>query len=220
MALWNFIKDKAAISRLRDEAIHAAAMEEINSGRRRDGLWTKAIIESNGNESTAKIVYLRLLVAAIRDDIYLAQRAEEIFSTNRPSPASAPNRPRSEPEPAPDAEPVPERQPESKAAPEPELEANAEAVPKPAPPVMASNPPRDPESARLVNLCVRLRSDDLALDQYRVLAKKVGASLKTERFWGGTYIVTFEGERYVFNNLPALRPWFLSHVVPRIESIA
>lgn len=80
MAFWKFVKDKAAIDRLQDEAIHAAAMEEINSGRRRDGLWTKAIIESNGEESRTKIAYLRLLVTAIRDDVYLAKRAEEIWA--------------------------------------------------------------------------------------------------------------------------------------------
>ena len=88
MAIWNVIKDKAAIDRLKDEAIHAAAMKEITSGHRRDGLWTKAIIESNGDEHKAKIVYLRLLVIAIRDDMYLTRRAEDIISTMQSSPRS------------------------------------------------------------------------------------------------------------------------------------
>ena len=84
MAIWTSIKDKAALSRVEDEAIHAAAMNEINSGRRRDGLWTKAIIECGGNETAAKIAYLKLLVVAIKDDVYLARRAEELRPTPEP----------------------------------------------------------------------------------------------------------------------------------------
>lgn len=38
MTIWKLAKDKAALTRLQDEAYHAAAVEEIVSGTRRDGL--------------------------------------------------------------------------------------------------------------------------------------------------------------------------------------
>lgn len=85
MKFWKFVKDKAVIDRLQDEAIHVAAMEEVRSGRRRDGLWTKAIIEANGDDARAKIAYLRLLVTAIRDDLYLAGRSDELFAAAQPA---------------------------------------------------------------------------------------------------------------------------------------
>jgi hypothetical protein len=77
MAFWNPDKDKAALARLEDEAYHAAAVQEIESGKRRDGLWAMAAIESEGNEVKAKIAYLRLLVVAIRDDHYFKARMAE-----------------------------------------------------------------------------------------------------------------------------------------------
>jgi hypothetical protein len=75
--IWKFIKDKVILDRIHDEEVHAAAMNEIKSGRRRDGLWTKAIIEASGSEEHAKISYMRLLVVAIRDDAYIAQRQRD-----------------------------------------------------------------------------------------------------------------------------------------------
>ena len=77
MSIWNRGKDNAALARLQDEADHAAAVREIECGKRRDGLWAKAIIESGGDETTAKIAYLRLMVVSIRDERYLAARLAE-----------------------------------------------------------------------------------------------------------------------------------------------
>ena len=75
--MWKSIKDAAVIERLKDEAAHAEAMHEMSTGKRRDGLWAKAIIQSNGDDKTAKILYLKFLVEAIKDDIYIAGRTHE-----------------------------------------------------------------------------------------------------------------------------------------------
>ncbi|WP_256646496.1 hypothetical protein [Thermomonas paludicola] len=89
MTLWKSIKDRAALDRLQDEAYHAAAVDEISSGQRRDGLWAKAIIESGGDEVRAKVAYLRLLVVALRDEHYLATRVAELHPD--PAPPARPD---------------------------------------------------------------------------------------------------------------------------------
>ncbi len=69
------MKDAAVFGRLEDEALHEIAMNEMKSGYRREGLWAKAIISSEGIEAKAASEYLRLLVIALRDEKYLASRA-------------------------------------------------------------------------------------------------------------------------------------------------
>lgn len=77
MSFWKGLRDQAALNRLREEEIYAMALREIESGTRRDGLWAKAIIEAAGNENSAKIRYMQLLVTAIRDEQYLFNRLAE-----------------------------------------------------------------------------------------------------------------------------------------------
>ena len=74
--------------------------------------------------------------------------------------------------------------------------------------------------ARLLLLCQRLRTGDLALDQDQALAKAVGASVRREGFFGGKYIVAHGYTLVSFNNVPSLKPWFIEHVLPAIESKA
>ena len=73
---------------------------------------------------------------------------------------------------------------------------------------------------RLLLLCQRLRTGDLALDQYEVLARAVGASIRREGIFGGKYIVTQGYTMVAFNNIPSMKPWFIEHVLPAIESKA
>jgi hypothetical protein len=82
MSLWKKAKDRAVMGRLEDEAFYAQAADEMSRGVRRDGLWAKAIALSNGSESTARTKYISLLVAALRDEAYIAKRVEEIASTS------------------------------------------------------------------------------------------------------------------------------------------
>lgn len=75
MSLWKTVQDTSVIGRARDEALHAAALQELRSGRRRDGLWAKALIEAKGESAHTEAVYLRLLVVALRDEMYISSRA-------------------------------------------------------------------------------------------------------------------------------------------------
>lgn len=74
---WKNMKDAAVLDRLKDEALHELAMTEMTTGHRREGLWAKAIISSEGFEAKASAEYLRLLVIALRDEEYLAERADD-----------------------------------------------------------------------------------------------------------------------------------------------
>ncbi|GGC15314.1 hypothetical protein GCM10007205_25320 [Oxalicibacterium flavum] len=68
------LKDRAVFERKIDEAAHEIALEEFRTGAVRNGLMGKAVIEAGGNEDKAKAVYLQLLVASIKDDMYIAHR--------------------------------------------------------------------------------------------------------------------------------------------------
>ncbi|WP_348701628.1 hypothetical protein [uncultured Marinobacter sp.] len=57
----------AAAERVIEEKLFEEALAELDRGERRDGLWAKALSESDGNEQKAKAQYLRLRVQAMRD---------------------------------------------------------------------------------------------------------------------------------------------------------
>ena len=98
MAIWEKAKDASVDARRRDEEYHARAMYEIQAGKRRDGLWAKAVTSAGGDEAAAKLVYFQLLVQALRDDDHIAMRAFQAQSNspqersfpqpNPPSPAA------------------------------------------------------------------------------------------------------------------------------------
>jgi hypothetical protein len=73
----NILKDRAVMDRKLDELAHAAALEEFESGKVRSGLMAKALAESAGDEAKAKARYLQLLVGAVKDDMYIANRITE-----------------------------------------------------------------------------------------------------------------------------------------------
>ena len=98
--VWKLLKDKIVLDRVRDAAFHDAAIEEIASGVRRQGLWAKALIEAHGDERTAKMVYVKLLVVALKDEAYIADRVRK----NSPPPV-----PRATPQPPPQPSDRPER---------------------------------------------------------------------------------------------------------------
>ncbi|MFO1473229.1 MAG: hypothetical protein U1F20_01255 [Lysobacterales bacterium] len=82
--IWKIFKDKIVLDRVKDAAFHDAAIQEVASGTRRQGLWAKAIIEAHGDERMARIIYIKLLVLALKDEAYIAERM------HAPAPAPAP----------------------------------------------------------------------------------------------------------------------------------
>ena len=75
MAIFDRAKDASVEARRRDEEYNARAMYEIQSGKRRDGLWAKALASTNGDKAAAKLTYFKLLVQALQDDDHVAFRA-------------------------------------------------------------------------------------------------------------------------------------------------
>lgn len=78
MGLWKGFKDKVVAGRMLDEELYAIAIHEFESGKRRDGLWAKAIVEGGGDEGRVKAAYLRLLVQKFWDEHYLGERVQEV----------------------------------------------------------------------------------------------------------------------------------------------
>ncbi|RYG99084.1 MAG: hypothetical protein EON58_05170, partial [Alphaproteobacteria bacterium] len=91
MSFWKLAKDKFVLDRLIDERKHALAVQEVQAGVRRDGLWAIAVLQSRGDEREAKLAYLKLLVRQLKDEHYVAARhAEESEAASRHSPPPDP----------------------------------------------------------------------------------------------------------------------------------
>ena len=57
MSVFDDIIGKNADNRLAEQMLYAEAMHQIEQGIRRDGLWGKAIAESDGDEKKARGQY-------------------------------------------------------------------------------------------------------------------------------------------------------------------
>jgi hypothetical protein len=73
MTIFDEVRAKGAKFRLTEELLYAEVMREMESGLRRDGLWAKALTESNFNESEAKAKYIKLRIQSLRDELVVAQ---------------------------------------------------------------------------------------------------------------------------------------------------
>lgn len=69
MGLFDDIKAKGAAYRLTEEALYAEALREIESGQRRDGIWAKAMAESDMDAGKAGAKYIKMRVQALKDEI-------------------------------------------------------------------------------------------------------------------------------------------------------
>lgn len=76
MSLFRKLRTRLALKNFDDEAAYAAALREIESGARRDGLWAKALASST-NADEAKSKYIRLRVAALHDEQHLTSEFVE-----------------------------------------------------------------------------------------------------------------------------------------------
>ena len=71
MGLFDKLKSKVettlADSRLEEELIYKHILEEMDSGVIRDGLYAKAMANSNGDESKAKSLYMKYRLQSVKD---------------------------------------------------------------------------------------------------------------------------------------------------------
>jgi len=77
MSIFSRIRDQATVLRIEEESLYEAALEEIERGGRRPGLWAKAIANSGGDEGAAKALYVKLLVQKLKDEAHIEQRLRQ-----------------------------------------------------------------------------------------------------------------------------------------------
>lgn len=61
-------KNHQAKARLLEESLYLQVAEELAAGHRRDGLWAKAIVNTDGDEQKAKALYIKYRVQSILDE--------------------------------------------------------------------------------------------------------------------------------------------------------
>ena len=75
MSLFSSAKAKLAASKLAEEQLYAQAAEEVASGQIRQGLWAKAIAETDGDDAAAKARYLKLRVEIMKAEAEVTEYA-------------------------------------------------------------------------------------------------------------------------------------------------
>ena len=76
-------KLKGAEGRIREEIIYAAVMKEIKSGTKREGLWAKALSESEGNKAKTESLYIKYRVQSIEDELQVEEEEREAIEAKK-----------------------------------------------------------------------------------------------------------------------------------------
>jgi len=94
MSIFDDIRAAGATFRLTEESLYAEAFREIESGQRRDGIWAKALVESDMDQVKAGAKYIKLRVQSLKDEItvFIAEmkKAEAAIQTARISQKAIP----------------------------------------------------------------------------------------------------------------------------------
>lgn len=73
-----YIKNRLAVNRIREEKLYEIVAKEMKHDQIRDGLWTKAVEESEGNESLAKSLYIKYRIQSLKDELEITENLAEI----------------------------------------------------------------------------------------------------------------------------------------------
>jgi hypothetical protein len=69
--LFESIKKRSAAGRIIEEQLYEQVVNELASGQLRNGLWAKAIANSNGQDEMAKALYIQYRAQSLRDEYEL-----------------------------------------------------------------------------------------------------------------------------------------------------
>ena len=83
MSIFSTAKASLAARKLAEEQLYEMAVEEIVANNIRQGLWAKALIESNGNETAARAKYIKLRVESLKAEADLQEYVAENFEKER-----------------------------------------------------------------------------------------------------------------------------------------
>jgi hypothetical protein len=75
MGFWSNTQDRLVVGRKVEEQLYSQALNELESGVRRDGLWAKALAASEGDDARAKAQYISLVVQALKDETHIEKRS-------------------------------------------------------------------------------------------------------------------------------------------------
>jgi hypothetical protein len=80
MGMFDKFKTSTAIDRLLEEKLYEQVAQELKAGKKREGIWVKAMAKSDGDLNKAESLYIELRVQAIRDEILATQKASEYLN--------------------------------------------------------------------------------------------------------------------------------------------
>jgi hypothetical protein len=80
MGIFDKFKTSTAIDRLSEEKLYEQVAQELKAGKKREGIWVKAMAKSGGDLNKAEALYIELRVQVIRDEILATQKASEYLN--------------------------------------------------------------------------------------------------------------------------------------------
>lgn len=81
--MFDSIRKRSAAARIIEEQLYEQVVNELATGQRRNGLWAKAIANSNGQDEKAKALYIQYRVQSLRDEYELLHVENEIHASPR-----------------------------------------------------------------------------------------------------------------------------------------
>ena len=77
MSFFNKLKKHKVMSRIEDEEIYKQVINEISQGIKNEGVWGKALADSNGDYELAKSKYIKYRAQSIKDKTELLKSSIE-----------------------------------------------------------------------------------------------------------------------------------------------
>ena len=71
------LRRNSAAARLLEEQLYEQVVVELSTGKKRDGLWAKALANSDGIEEKAKALYIQYRVQSIKDETEISEAVAE-----------------------------------------------------------------------------------------------------------------------------------------------
>ena len=76
MGIFKNFKHNSAVDRLNEERIYEIVINEIKSGKRREGIWGQALEKANGDLKKTEANYIKLRVQSLKDEFEIQRNKE------------------------------------------------------------------------------------------------------------------------------------------------
>ena len=74
MGIFKNFKHNSAVDRLNEERIYEIVINEIKSGKRREGIWGQALEKANGDLKKTEANYIKLRVQSLKDEFEIQKQ--------------------------------------------------------------------------------------------------------------------------------------------------